>query len=496
MPHVLRRTPTVWLVIPVLLVLAMVGLFAARADTVSAQQPGAIQVTKQVNWNNVTPYAVTFQVCISGPVNQCQNLNVVPNQAMPSVNFVDLPEGVYTLSETNPAGLWQASFNPGIQIEVDNDQHQVTVTNTHVAPGSLRVTKAVNWNNVTPDPTKTFQICVSSPQFSQSCATTTAGGQLIWMGLPPGTYTISETHPGANWGAPVISPNPVTVSSNVQSNATVTNTRLPGGQIQVSKVVNWGGMAPDPSAVFQVCIQSSLYSECRNVSPGHTAHFAGLPSGLYTISEVSPGPGWGTPVISPEQVFVQDQQISTASVTNFAGGTGRIDVQKLVRWHGVTPVPVLFEICISGTHRQECKTLSGAGTVSFTNLPAGSYTVTETHPGAGWDTPIISDSFITLQAGQVGGVTIINDRIPATPTPTATPTMQPPTPMPPTLTPTPTTAPATPTPTLAPPGPPHTGTGLGPSPVDNTAMWVFVAVALLSLSVAATAMARRSARRQ
>lgn len=453
-----------------IILLALIALAAVSALSLrpaGAQTAPGIALTKIVNWNGVTPYDVSFEICIaSATYDDCDTV-----EHGEAAVFSDLPAGTYTVTEPGAGPLWQTqiSQNP-IVINEESPIVNATVTNTHIAGGSLVVTKQVNWNFTTPDPTKVFNICISGSFFS-GCQNVVAGNSVIWTNLPPGTYVVSETNPGAGWGQYTVSPSSaVAVSSNGVHTRTVTNTRVGGGRLDIAKVVDWGGQTPIPGTTFQVCIASSLYSECRAIAPGATISFGGIPAGQYTITEVNPGSGWSTPVISPGAVFVQDGQISTAVVTNTRGGNGRLEVQKLVRWNGVTPTANPFEICIFGASLSDCKQIIGAGLLVWDNLPAGPYSISETNPGPNWSTPVISQSPVQVVNGQTTEVTVLNDRIPMTVTPTATNTPSPTATTPPqTSTPTPiataTAIPSTPTAvaTSVAPGPPSTGTGLRPS---------------------------------
>ena len=110
----------------------------------------------------------------------------------------------------------------------DNKDIVCTITNNRKL-GSLKVTKTVNWNGVTPDTTQTFQICITGPSYptTANCKTIDYdGGNLTWTGLIPGNYTVNETNPGVLWDV-TITGSPATVPScGGQALAAVTNKRL------------------------------------------------------------------------------------------------------------------------------------------------------------------------------------------------------------------------------------------------------------------------------
>jgi type IV pilus assembly protein PilA len=103
-------------------------------------------------------------------------------------------------------------------------QAEVTIS-LPVVPGSLQVTKNVDWSGTTPDTSKTFEITITGLSYpsGDSHVFTYEGGSYTWNNLLPGDYTITETDPGANWSVN-ISGSPATVVSDQTATATVTNT--------------------------------------------------------------------------------------------------------------------------------------------------------------------------------------------------------------------------------------------------------------------------------
>jgi len=103
---------------------------------------------------------------------------------------------------------------------------QATVTNTYTpppGPGSLEVTKTVNWGSATPTD-KAFEITITGPSYPDGNTKTAYDDDVLtWNNLEPGTYQIDEANPGADW-TKAISPSQVVVSSGETAQATVTNT--------------------------------------------------------------------------------------------------------------------------------------------------------------------------------------------------------------------------------------------------------------------------------
>jgi hypothetical protein len=102
----------------------------------------------------------------------------------------------------------------------------ITCTFSNQQSGSLTVTKQVVWNDITPDTSQTFTICVQGPSYpTPDCQQADwDGGDLLWAGLVPGTYTVSETSPGAEWDVSITPSATVVVAAGGAAAVTVTNT--------------------------------------------------------------------------------------------------------------------------------------------------------------------------------------------------------------------------------------------------------------------------------
>ncbi|MFZ2663856.1 MAG: SdrD B-like domain-containing protein [Patescibacteria group bacterium] len=94
--------------------------------------------------------------------------------------------------------------------------------------GSLKVTKTVDWTGITPDTSKTFEICITGPSYtSGSCKTTDFDGEtLVWDNLLLGDYTITETNPGALWSV-AGSGDEVSVGFGTSATHQITNAYIP-----------------------------------------------------------------------------------------------------------------------------------------------------------------------------------------------------------------------------------------------------------------------------
>ncbi|MEM8619269.1 MAG: ExeM/NucH family extracellular endonuclease [Actinomycetota bacterium] len=110
---------------------------------------------------------------------------------------------------------------------------------------------------------------------------------------------------------------------------------------------------------------------------------------------------------------------------------GPLEVTKTVDWSGSTPDGTrTFEICIQGPSYPDggepgaCQSIgSNGGVVTWAELEAGAYTVTETNPGADWNVEITgSPATVTSEATASAAVTNTFDPPQSSTTSTTTPT--------------------------------------------------------------------------
>ena len=327
------------------------------------------------------------------------------------------------------------SAHPGKQCH----QKKVVIKNIHrrMPKGKVLVKKVIDWNGFAPEPVE-FEICLvgPAPETTSYCQTIDGEGSLLFTGLPPGTYTVTED-PGPGWEVSIAG-SPLTVGAGTglrslggkkgcghQGHATVTNKRVEegGGRLDVLKRVEWNGETPQ-DASFLICVAGPSYptapGNCQAVSfvagefvdgiGEKTVSWPGLAPGDYTVSE-DPGPGW-TVAIAPVPVTVVEGATANGTVTN-RRQRGNLEVLKVVEI-GSAPNPGQpFEICITGPSPStavQCQTVSESGGLfGFVDLVAGEYTVSETDPGNEWEVTIDpAGGVVFVPAGGVGSATITN----------------------------------------------------------------------------------------
>ncbi|MEY2417908.1 MAG: hypothetical protein QOG90_588 [Actinomycetota bacterium] len=363
---------------------------------------GSLQVTKSVDWNGVTPDATkTFEICITGPSYPNGNCKSIGSNGG-TLTWANLIPGNYVAAESDPGTSWTVGGSPTATISVPSNGGSAAVvpviSNTR-KHGSLKVTKAVEWNGVTPDATQTFEICITGPSYpaEPNCQSVGAnGGTLTWGDLIPGHYTASETAPGNKWSVAGSPTGTITVPNDggtAEAIPVITNTRK-HGSLQVTKSVDWNGVTPDANQTFQICITGPSFpvdADCKSIGDnGGTLTWSNLIPGAYVASETNPGTSW---IVggSPSASIVVPSDGSTAELTPIITNTrkhGSLSVTKTVDWNGVTADNAqTFEICITGPSYPDanCKSVgANGGTLTWTDLIPGAYTAAETNPGTTW----------------------------------------------------------------------------------------------------------------
>ena len=387
---------------------------------------GALEVTKTVNWNGVTPDVnQSFQICITGPTYPAPTVANGGCKEIGSnggtLTWNNLLQGNYTVTEVDPGTSWVVGGGNGSVAAVSPGAKTTAagISNTRRL-GSLQVTKSVNWNGVQPVPGQTFEICITGPSYASPTAAnggcrSTGDGTLTWNNLIPGSYTAAETDPGPTW---TVSGSPTGVMTVPTDGGTatlvpvITNTRKLGA-LAITKAVDWNGVLPIEGQTFSICIAGPSYPSpnCRTFAYSNdlVQTWTGLIPGTYTITEPGLGSEWTRSGATSASVPA-DGGTGAATVTN-TRKLGSLAVTKTVNWIGSTPTSQTFEICITGPSYpgRNCKPAGSAGgTLTWSDLIPGSYIVEETDPGSQWTVSVTGSPATVPTNGGQGTATVTN----------------------------------------------------------------------------------------
>ncbi|MFN8489132.1 MAG: SdrD B-like domain-containing protein [Caldilineaceae bacterium] len=315
-------------------------------------------------------------------------------------------------------------------------------------PGGFTVTKQVaTTDGSNPTVSDSFNIVVACPGMSgyPNTQSLSVGGLLKFGNLTAGTVcSISEdtsnlpTAPsGYTWVNAQISPNSVTIASDVTATVTAKNTLAPQpppptNVLTVTKTISGTGTGP-----FNITVTGpSGVISTTTINGGQTKLFTGLASGVYTVTEVTPA-GWttvytatpGTGGSSHAVVTLQNSNSATLATTPITGkvfrdynSDGQITANGTVTDTGVSGVTITAydkngnavgsaTSAADGTYTIN-PTAVGPYRIVFTNLPVG-YEPTAHGSQSGTTT-----QFVTNAAGATGvnlGINIPDDYSQANP---------------------------------------------------------------------------------
>jgi len=291
----------------------------------NARRLGSLVVTKEVNWNGATPdLRQHFTICIEGPSHpsgDCQTVSYTGG----TLSWDDLIPGDYTITEVDPGDEWDVTIvGSPAAVPEDGGSVDATVTNTRRL-GSLSVTKMVEWDDIAPDVSQQFTICIEGPTHPTGDCQTIGylGGTLYWDDLIPGDYTVTEVDPGDEWFVEVTGSPAAVPADGGSASAVVTNTHQLGW-VKVTKVVDWGLGRPDASRQFTICITGPSYpgGDCRTV--GHTGGILSwdeLIPGDYVVTESDPGDSWEVEIEGSPATVPDDGTGVGVSISNYYGGS-------------------------------------------------------------------------------------------------------------------------------------------------------------------------------
>ena len=365
--------------------------------------------------------------------------------------FPDLPAGVYTVTVTPTPGLTQtgdpdATLDSMSTVTLTAGQNNDTQDFGYQGQSSLggTVFVDVNTNGVRePGETRIPGVVVtlsgtdSAGNMVTRTATTGTDGTYLFVNLAPGTYSVSETQPAAYAdGQDILGSVGGTPSGTVGNDRFTAITLTPGGSGVNYDFGEIGGLVSGtvfldrdrdgtrtpgepaiPGVIVTIRDGTGTVVGTATTGPDGSYSFPGLPAGDYTITETQPT-GYGDtptgpfmpntrPVTLPPGVSVVNQNFGDTLGT--VSGTVYADVNNNGTQNPSEPgIPGVVLTLIDGTGTPVATATTDAnGNYSFTDLPAGSYTIVETQP-AGYANGATT-------AGPTGGTATSGTRITTVP---------------------------------------------------------------------------------
>ena len=178
------------------------------------------------------------------------------------------------------------------------------------------------------------------------------------------------------------------------------------GNLDVAKVVDWNGVAEDPTQTFQICIQGPSYADgdCQTVSAtgGWTASWDNLIPGDYTVTETDPGSEWTVSGSGVTVTVPTDGSSASTTITNTRVQRPDLDLTKVANPTASDPEGVVTYTLY----------YTNSGNITLTNVsladdPDETYvaSIGAISDGGVYDGDEITWSIGSLAAGATGSVT-------------------------------------------------------------------------------------------
>ena len=312
--------------------------------------------------------------------------------------WANLPTGDYTLAETTvPEG-----YNPDpslpriVTVNENNNNTPVTIVNLHKL-GNFTVYKKDQDEEILVGAIFTLTPIGGGTAIEGS---EDPDGTHTWTNIPTGEYTLSETTVPTGYNG--IADRTVTVNEG-DNNAAVTainNRKL--GDFTVYKKDQDGAVLPD--AVFTLTPIGGDTAIQGTEDPDGTHTWTNLPTGEYTLSETS----------TPEEYYgIEDRTVTVGEGANEAltitntHKLGDFTVYKEDQ-DGATLSGAVFTLTPIGGGTATIGNEDPDGTHTWTNLPTGDYTLSETSVPEYYNG--IEDRTVTVNEGANEAITATNNR--------------------------------------------------------------------------------------
>ena len=364
---------------------------------------GQIQILKKDEKEQALS-GVTFSLESVSTVSDTKIQDSKTTDGSGAVSFTGLEAGSYIISETLPEGY--SGFTGPLVVTIDENGTAQTVTagngvsvsgntitinwkNTQLF-GSLTLTK---WGpNSTPLAGAAFALYNSSGTEVRN-GSTGADGTLSFTGLPYGSYTLKETAAPDGY---VVSPEldrgvSVRISSAQSALSLNFTNETQKGSIEVTKTETGSGalLAGAHFGLYSDANAQNLLSSAYTGSDGKCS-FTGLERGTYYIKEISAPTGYQlNPEIFTVVVGIGDEENDVAPVW-----TQSVTVTDSKRLYGLTVkktdesglLPLAgAEFTLTGNGITQTSNITkDDGIATFTDLPFGEYTISETKAPDGY----------------------------------------------------------------------------------------------------------------
>ena len=336
------------------------------------KQYGSLTITKQDS-NQTAIDNVSFSLT-GGPGNV--NLSEITDVSG-NITWTGLVIGSYTLTETVPSGYYVDGSNAQpIVITADTE---TTLDVTNYKYGSLEIKKVDDLGAVI----KNIKFKLTGPDsYNSGWIKTDSNGEILWEELKPGTYTLDEKVKSAYY-LKTADPITVVIAQGEEKDMTsepIVNWRH--GKLTIYKVDSFDNRMPNVSFTLtgpnNYNKTKSTANKPTNANKHGKVFWNDLKPGTYTLTETVPD-GYYTETANPIQIsFTQGQKV-VQTITNYEYGSLKVTKYENDGANGTLMDGVVFTLS-GGPDNVDIEETTVNGEIVWTELKAGTYTLTETVP--------------------------------------------------------------------------------------------------------------------
>ena len=342
------------------------------------------------------------------------------------ITFTGLTNGkTYTISETQaPTGY--EKINGTISVTIENGEPKITYDGQTVTNKIMQITDKKMVGKATIKKTNSSGKALSGATFTltnsktglQSNVTTDTNGDAVFDNLEPGNYTVQETQAPTGYQT-----DGTVYNLTVNNDGTVSSSDLKGSngnytvvdQTEASfsfKKANANNTKGLQGAVFQ--LQSLIYDPqtgegtvvaTATSNADGTVTFNNVPNGQYILVEIMAPDGYKVDTLGAGSVDVQNGKVTMLGMNNSTYAKvwtdeaykGNFSFTKIASDTKKGLAGATFNL--SGNGFEQKATSDSTGKVSFTNIPDGTYTLTETNAPSGYE-KLTKTYQVTLKNGK------------------------------------------------------------------------------------------------
>ena len=319
-----------------------------------------------------------------------------------SYSMTILPYVRLTASPYNAYGPYGTSSGTNSAIEAALTKLNAVVPNPTYAPETTVTINKVNQNN---QPLAGAQFTLTkigetTPSYTSN--TTASNGIASFASVLTGTYILSETMVPAGYTK---APDKTITVSTTENTFTMVNTLIPTSTPVTVKATVEGANAPLAGVHFSLVSESNTYSAGPTDAQGNVT-FPDVPYGTYTLKQTTTPAGYYPPTDQTVTISADVHSFAMKSTTIPSVGTITVEIRD----HENNTIPIVgavVKVVNDSTGIIYERTTDSNGNIVITDVPAGTYTITQESAPTGY-TKYPGSASLTLQAQESAVVRMTN----------------------------------------------------------------------------------------